>query len=93
MKFSSNVVHKPSFLEFMPVSLFGSVMGLSALCFAWRLAGHAWHVSRLIGEIIGFAAILTFIVLTVSYIVKWICYPLSVENEFKNPVSVGFFQP
>lgn len=66
-------------------------MGLSALCFAWRLAAKAWHINTLIGEIIGCTAILAFVLLTVAYTVKWILYPASVEGEFKNSVSVGFF--
>src|ERR1700712_3177867 len=91
MKDSNKVVHKTTFLEFMPVSLFGGVMGLSTLCFAWRLAVEAWHVSWLIAEIIGSAAILAFVLLMITYIVKWIRYPALVKAEFENSVSMGFF--
>src|SRR3982751_3955169 len=81
----------PTFLEFLPVSLFGAVMGLTALCFAWRIAGKVWHVSGLTGEIIGALAILVFILLTTAYIAKWIRHRPSVTREFQNPVSLGFF--
>lgn len=91
MKSNDKGFHKISFLEFMPVSLFGGVMGLSALCFAWRLASKAWDISTLIAEVIGCMAMLAFIVLAVAYIVKWIRYPASVKGEFENPVSVSFF--
>lgn len=91
MEYNDKGIHKPTFLEFMPVSLFGAVMGLSALCFAWRLASEAWHVYRLIGEIIGWTAILVFVLLTITYTAKWIHYPALVKGEFKNTVSVGFF--
>ncbi|MDP9079595.1 MAG: SLAC1 anion channel family protein [Bacteroidota bacterium] len=91
MELNGRRIHELSFQEFMPVSLFGSVMGLSGLCFAWRLAAQALHASRLIAEIIGWTAILTFIALTITYIAKWIRYPATVEGEFKNSVSVGFF--
>jgi tellurite resistance protein len=82
---------KISFLEFMPVSLFGSVMGLSALCFAWRLANQTWHLGGTFAEIIGYTAILCFILLTIAYAVKWSRYPSLVVTEFKDPVSIGFF--
>jgi tellurite resistance protein len=80
-----------AFLEFMPVSLFGAVMGLTALCFAWRLAAQAWHFSTLAAEIIGLIALLVFIILVAAYIVKWRRYPASVKKEFDHPVSVAFF--
>jgi tellurite resistance protein len=91
MNFNEKRLNKISFLEFMPVSLFGSVMALSALCFAWRLASKAWGTSTLIAEAIGCAAIFVFIILAVAYTIKWMRYSASVKNEFKNSVSVGFF--
>jgi tellurite resistance protein len=83
--------HPSPFLEFMPVSLFGAVMGLTALCFAWRLADEAWHVGSVIGEVIGYTAILVFIILFIAYTVKWFHYPETVKNEFNNPGSMSFF--
>ena len=84
-------VRRLSFLEFMPVSLFGGVMGLSALCLAWRLACQKWHFSRVIPETIGVMAIVAFILLAVAYLAKWVRYAESVKREFEDPVSVGFF--
>lgn len=75
----------------MPVSLFGAVMGLSALCFAWRFANQSWHFGSIFAEIIGGTAILCFILLVIAYVIKWLRYPISVETEFKSPVSIGFF--
>ena len=83
--------HPPLFLEFMPVSFFGAVMGLTALCFTWRLADQTWHVGSLIGEFIGCMAMLAFVLLTIAYATKWVRYPALVEKEFKNSVSIGFF--
>ena len=91
MEFNDSDVHKSTFIEFMPVSLFGAVMGLSGLCFAWRLASQVWDISRLIAEIIGWTAILIFVLLVITYTVKWIRYSALVESDFKNTVSVGFF--
>ncbi|MBO9202836.1 MULTISPECIES: SLAC1 anion channel family protein [Niastella] len=91
MKNKNKGAYKASFLEFMPVSLFGGVMGLSALCFAWRLACRAWHINRLIAEVIGCAAIIAFVMLVIAYAVKWVLYPASVKSEFNDPVSISFF--
>jgi tellurite resistance protein len=88
---SPNKTTAPTFLEFMPVSLFGAVMGLTALCFSWRLADKAWHVGSLPGEIIGGAAIGTFILLAIAYAVKSMRYPTLVKVEFGNPGTMSFF--
>ena len=91
MKYRDKDIQAPVFIEFMPVSLFGGVMGLTALCFAWRLANQIWHVGGLIAEVIGYMAILVFVLLITAYTAKWICYPVSVKREFNNSVSIGFF--
>ncbi|MDB5134564.1 MAG: C4-dicarboxylate transporter, partial [Mucilaginibacter sp.] len=91
MEFDNKGIGKPVFLEFMPVSLFGAVMGLSGLCFAWRLACPELHANKLIAEIIGWTAILAFVLLLLTYTFKWIRYPASVKGEFTDHVSVGFF--
>ena len=79
------------FLEFMPVSLFGAVMGLTALCFAWRLASQLWRFGNAVPEVMGVIAIVAFVVVTLAYLVKWHRYPGSVAAEFDHPVSVAFF--
>lgn len=84
---------KPTtFLEFLPVSLFGADMGLCALCFCWRLAFKQWHfIGVWPGEIVGAIAVLAFILLIITYTVKLVKYPELVKAEFYNDVSVCFF--
>jgi len=86
-----SVNQNKTFLEFLPVSFFGGIMGLSGLCFAWRSAHNIWLLPRLIGEIIGLIAILSFIALSLTYLIKWKRYPNLVRGEFSHPVSVSFF--
>ena len=81
----------PSFLEFLPVSLFGAVMGLSGLSFSWELAQKTWGFNAWIKDIIGIMAIFLFILFTAAYIVKAWKYPLTVKSEFQHPVSISFF--
>ena len=78
-------------LEFLPVSIFGAVMGLSGLSFAWRLANNLWHLNFIISEIIAAVAILLFIVLSVTFIVKFTRNPALFTKEVDHPVSVSFY--
>jgi len=91
MELNDKAIQRQDFVEFMPVSIFGGVMGLSALCFAWRIASQSFHVNRLIAEIFGWTAILVFVLLAITYSAKWMRHPDLVKKEFGNTVSVGFF--
>ncbi len=81
----------PSFLEFLPVSLFGSVLAMAGLSFSWGWAAKAWNFPVWIKDDIGLLAIAIFIVLTIAYVAKWIKFPGLVRTEFQHPVSVSFF--
>jgi tellurite resistance protein len=82
---------EPSFLEFLPVSLFGAIMGLTGLSFCWGWAEKAWNFPAVIKTIIGAFAVVAFLVLTVAYIIKWMKYPEMIKKEIQNPVAVSFF--
>ncbi|CAH1203823.1 Tellurite resistance protein TehA [Paenibacillus allorhizoplanae] len=78
-------------VQFLPVNLFASVMGISGLSLAWRQASKLFGTSLVIADIIGIAAVLMFIVLSLGYISKWILYPQKVKDEFKHPIIGNFF--
>jgi tellurite resistance protein len=82
---------RPSFLQFLPVSLFGGVMGLSGLCFAWRIAHEVWQTPIVISEMLGLIAIIAFIALTITYGVKCTRYMSLIKTEFNHPTSICFF--
>jgi tellurite resistance protein len=82
---------EPSFLEFLPVSLFGAIMGLAGLSFSWGWAEKIWGISPLIKNIIGGIALTAFIVLTIAYVIKWIKYPELIKKEIQHPVAISFF--
>jgi tellurite resistance protein len=82
---------EPSFLEFLPVSLFGAIMGLTGLSFSWEWAHKTWAFSPAIKDFIGVVATLLFILLTATYLVKAWKHPSIVRSEFQHPVSVSFF--
>jgi len=80
-----------SFIEFMPVSIFGSVMGLCGLSFAWRYAAAFWKITELPSLIFGYIAIVSFVALVICYLYKFVKYTSLVLLEFRSPASVCFF--
>src|SRR5689334_8445731 len=78
-------------LRNLPVSLFGSVMGLSGLALAWRLAHAGFGVSPWVGEAMGAFAVGVFLLLSVGYLAKLVRYRAAVLDEFRHPVSGNFF--
>ena len=78
-------------LAYLPVSLFGSVMGLSGLALAWRLAATQYSLPAWIGEALGLIAAVVFVALTLAYGIKCVESSDAVRAEFSHPVSVNFF--
>lgn len=75
----------------LPVNLFGSVMGLSGLALAWRLAHGALGAPALVGEAIGAFALGVFVLIALGYLVKFARHPDAVSAEFRHPVAGNFF--
>ncbi|REE87469.1 tellurite resistance protein [Paenibacillus taihuensis] len=82
---------KESTLQYLPVNLFGSVMGLSGLALAWRESHHMFGTYLFISDAIGCLAILVFIVLGITYLSKLVLFPKIVKAEFHNPIAGNFF--
>ncbi|MFF2089398.1 SLAC1 anion channel family protein [Paenibacillus sp. NPDC058174] len=80
-----------SSIQFLPVNLFASVMGIAGLSLAWREASKLFGTSMLIADISGIVAIMIFIALSIGYIAKWVFYPQKVKDEFKHPILGNFF--
>ena len=75
----------------LPVNLFASVMGLSGLALAWRLAHGSLGAPAFVGEAIGALALGVFVLLALGYLVKAARHPEAVRAEFSHPVSGNFF--
>ncbi|MDL9997522.1 SLAC1 anion channel family protein [Variovorax sp. J22P240] len=78
-------------LAYLPVSLFGSVMGLCGLALAWRLAAIEFGLPRWVGEVLGYAAAVVFVALVLAYAIKFLKSPNAVRTEFAHPVAANFF--
>ncbi|PFH04627.1 tellurite resistance protein [Collimonas sp. PA-H2] len=82
---------KSGFMAYLPVSLFGSVMGLSGLAVAWRMAHAHFGVPQWAGEYIGYAAMLSFAAMAIGYGVKLLSSFGSVRAEFNHPIAGNLF--
>jgi tellurite resistance protein len=75
----------------LPVNLFGSVMGLSGLALAWRLAHGSLGAPAFVGEAIGAFALGIFVLIALGYLVKLARHPDAVGAEFRHPIAGNFF--
>src|SRR5690242_16150390 len=79
-----------SLVSRLPAGLFASVMGLSGLALAWRLAAERFPVPAWIGEALGALAVAVFLILAAGYIAKLVRAPAAVRAEFENPAVSSF---
>ena len=77
--------------DYFPVSLFGSVMGLTGLSVAWRLAHVRYGAPEWTAEAIGVAAVAAFLMVTLGYAVKLVTAPDAVRAEFRHPIAGNLF--
>ena len=77
--------------EYLPIALFGAVMGLTGLSVAWRLASARYGLPSLVAEAIGWSALLTFLVLALAYGVKAVTAWPTVLAEFRHPIAGNLF--
>jgi tellurite resistance protein len=78
-------------LEYLPVGLFGSVMGLTGLSVAWRLASVRYGVSEEIALGIGGLAVVAFVLLLAGYSVKLVTAFAAARAEFRHPIAGNLF--
>ncbi|SOZ38004.1 C4-dicarboxylate transporter/malic acid transporter (plasmid) [Cupriavidus neocaledonicus] len=66
-------------------------MGIAGLSIAWRQASQQFGVTPLISAAAGMLAVIVFLVLSASYLVKALKHPEAVVAEFRHPVAGNFF--
>jgi tellurite resistance protein len=74
-----------------PIALFGSVMGLTGLSVAWRLAHVRYGVSLAWSDSIGVIAVLAFLAVVCGYTTKIVVAPQAVRSEFAHPIASSLF--
>lgn len=78
-------------LGYLPVALFGSIMGLSGLAVGWRMAHAYFGAPQWVGDCIGYVAIFGFIALVAGYAIKLRSSFDAVKAEFNHPIAGGLF--
>ena len=78
-------------LDYLPVSLFGSVMGLTVLSFAWRLAHTLFGVPEWLADGIGAVAAIAFVLIAAAYAVKLVSAFDAARAEFRHPIAGNLF--
>ena len=78
-------------LDYLPVGLFGSVMGLSGLSVAWRLAHARYRAPEQIHLAIAGLAVLAFLLLALAYLIKLASAVATVRSEFRHPIAGNLF--
>jgi tellurite resistance protein len=79
------------YLDYLPVGLFGSVMGLTGLSVAWQLA-HAYYGAPLwVSQCVAVVSAAAFVVLSFSYAVKVWSAADAARAEFLHPIAGNLF--
>ena len=77
--------------DYLPVGLFGSVMGLTGLSVAWRLAHTRYGAPAWAADGIAVAAAAAFVLITGGYLLKLATAPHAVLAEFRHPIAGNLF--
>ena len=78
-------------MEYLPVALFGSVMGLTGLAACWRQAAASYGAPAAVPDVIGAVAILVFAALVIGYGIKVVFSFPAVRAEFDHPIIGSLF--
>jgi len=78
-------------LEYLPIALFGSVMGLTGLSVAWRLAEGRYGAPAWPALVLGAFAVAAFLAVAAGYAVKAATSGEAVRAEFRHPVAGALF--
>ncbi len=78
-------------LSYLPVALFGSIMGLAGLSVSWRLAHGQYGAPLWVSQAIGLIAVLALFAQTLAYLTKAIFSFDSVRAEWNHPVGGNLF--
>jgi tellurite resistance protein len=78
-------------LDYLPVGLFGSTMGLTGLSVAWRLAHERYGAPEWIALAVAAFAVLAFVLVLTGYAIKLLTAFAAVRGEFNHPIAGNLF--
>lgn len=91
MKTLAAIAPDARYFEYLPIALFGSVMGLTGLSAAWRLAQMHYGAPSWIASVLAAMAVLGFLLMSAAYGLKAATATGSVRAEFQHPIAVNTF--
>lgn len=86
-----NVIKIPNRLQFFPVMMFAVVMGLSGLTLVFKKASEVFDVFHIVPMLFSYISIVVFLIIAITYILKFIKYKEEVKKEFSHPIRINFF--
>ena len=78
-------------LKFFPIMMYAIVMGMSGLTITYQKAALWLDFPHIIGTTLMYITTLVFIVVTITYLMKFFTYKAAVQKEFSHPVRINFF--
>ncbi|MBB3313443.1 tellurite resistance protein [Rhizobium sp. BK196] len=87
---SSRPIDNSLTLPIVPAAAFGIVLGLVGLANAWRAATDLWGAATSVSEGIGLVGALIWLILIISYGLKWIAFRSDALQELEHPVQCCF---
>ncbi len=81
----------PRYFEYLPIGLFGSVMGLTGLSIAWRVAHVRYGAPLGVSDALAALAVVDFVLLLLAYALKFATARDMVRAEFQHPIAVTTF--
>lgn len=81
---------QPHGLQFFPVPLFASVMGVGGLSLAWRRAAKVYDVPTGVATALFWVALAMFALFVAAYAAKWVRFPAAAWAEARHPIRMAF---
>ncbi|MEW5729165.1 MAG: SLAC1 anion channel family protein [Pseudomonadota bacterium] len=83
--------HPPGALAHVPITIFATVMGVAGLGLAWRKGAPLLGLPAAAGEAILLFSAALFIIVSITYAMKFARFPQAVKGEFNHPIRSSFF--
>ena len=78
-------------LSYLPVALFGAVMGLTGLSSAWKFADGLYGLPSWMASFFASLSIMAFVLVGIGYAIKTVTGFKAVKAEFQHPVAGNLF--